>query len=767
MGALACAALALSARAAQDGEASRDDLFSRAVARLQEGDKAGAYAALEAFLEGAHTQPSRAADRIAFAEHQMATIELDRGQWQQAAARAERAAAASADASTGYRSLLHSVAAEAYVDAGLTDRAAPQVERALELARENLGDESPFVVVAYTDAHLQQASLYRATGRHTDVIDVLESLREAELPKAIRPETRGTIDARLGSAWSDLVGTAPGAESRARESLERVLANPRSHPMDRFTAVTRAAYLDLLVGRHDGAAERLSSLREWMEEAGAPDLRPVERAWLAALEGRLARAEGTDVPAALVRVERAFDLLLDQWRSTPARAGGTAFLRYGRVRFVLSELVDLKLETQGVEAALASIVRAQEVGVLFEAVGGRQTSFAEVRERLTDERTGCLVFLGGKDRSHVFAFDHRRAVHAPLPGRAALAEPIRSYQREGGAQQARALAATVFPRSIETLVEEWTSVRIVGREMLFGLALEALPVVDGEALGLARATSDLPSLPLGVALQERLSHAPDASGLCLVAVPLTSAYVEEVFGPQPDLGPAREAARKLARAFPGTRRDVLIGGRATLSRITDGRLRSAFALQFLTHGLGLPGLERRAALLVSPEEGNPDGVLTAEEVDALEAPPLVLLSVCRSRDGAVRLGDADATHLGGAFLKAGAAAVVLFHEEVLLSHATQLAEGLYRGLGEGLSLAEALRRARGELASKSEAPGSEAPGSEAQRAWASAVAFGLGELALARGDLRRSRPWRSGAVVVGLLFVALLVLGRLRRLARR
>ena len=99
-----------------------------------------------------------------------------------------------------------------------------------------------------------------------------------------------------------------------------------------------------------------------------------------------------------------------------------------------------------------------------------------------------------------------------------------------------------------------------------------------------------------------------------------------------------------------------------------------------------------------PEDGGTSGLTTCDDVERnLELSGLVVLSACGTALGPKRLGDDDLAHLGGAFLRAGAAAVVLSRSQVGYGPTLELMEGLHARLAAGDPPAEALRRARADL----------------------------------------------------------------------
>jgi hypothetical protein len=96
-------------------------------------------------------------------------------------------------------------------------------------------------------------------------------------------------------------------------------------------------------------------------------------------------------------------------------------------------------------------------------------------------------------------------------------------------------------------------------------------------------------------------------------------------------------------------------------------------------------------------DGSDDGLFRCEDVERGGAPRLVVLSSCRTASGPTRKGDPGSADMGGAWLAAGAQAVVLSHADLRFEEAARTSLVLHRALAEGGSPAEGLRAARAEL----------------------------------------------------------------------
>ena len=98
----------------------------------------------------------------------------------------------------------------------------------------------------------------------------------------------------------------------------------------------------------------------------------------------------------------------------------------------------------------------------------------------------------------------------------------------------------------------------------------------------------------------------------------------------------------------------------------------------------------RSAVLLSPGSEGEDGLLQAREIQALDLDgKIVVLSACQTAAGAAVDGEGMLS-LARAFFEAGARAVIGTRWPIRDADAAALFDTFYRGIGEGLSLSEAL-----------------------------------------------------------------------------
>ena len=177
----------------------------------------------------------------------------------------------------------------------------------------------------------------------------------------------------------------------------------------------------------------------------------------------------------------------------------------------------------------------------------------------------------------------------------------------------------------------------------------------------------------------------------------------------PALPPARSRLEPQLARLPGARKEIRAIApfvpRARLTMIQDAaatetRIRAAASgktvLHFATHAIVRDDEPLRSYLALAAEEnreGSADGVLSAEEIYALDLDAdLVVLSACRSAGGRVT-GDGIAT-FARAFIYAGAPSLVASLWDVADEPTNRLLPDFYRAWMGGASKARALRAAQ-------------------------------------------------------------------------
>jgi CHAT domain-containing protein len=183
----------------------------------------------------------------------------------------------------------------------------------------------------------------------------------------------------------------------------------------------------------------------------------------------------------------------------------------------------------------------------------------------------------------------------------------------------------------------------------------------------------------------------------------------------PSLPGAQEELAALGAAFPDDEPLILTGDAATEAAVRAAPLDQYRVLAFATHGLvsgQISGLSE-PALVMTPQAGangaENDGLLTASEIARLSlAADWIILSACNTAAGEGR-GAATYSGLARAFQLAGARSLLLSHWPVRDDAATRLSVATVTATGQGISRAEALRRAQLAMIADPEIPGGASP----------------------------------------------------------
>jgi len=607
----------------------------------------------------------------------------------------------------GLRGLVH-------LELGITDRAAYWFAKERALAEELQVDGLSLSVLIHS------AALVIANPSVSGAVEELEAALDAQLVKtgdrAARASLRSML-ARLKAyrALAEGADTVPIA-TELRLALEDP-ALPKEESVDARLYLARVL---IAHGELDQAYREVGRLRgehvvsDW---ADGTQIRTRESGLIAAVaveyELALRRRASHDT---LRTLEAAFDKMLEQWERTPLRAGGVGFLNSQERLTVLDVLIRAQLaETEGeagVRAALETLIRAQARGTLARELGATSCTVEEVRAELVGADSLVLIYLPTPLRSHLFALRADSLEYFELAGEHQIDEPRRAFQallQTPPADDANrlprlaglghTLSQLLLPERVQELHRMGRALTIIGAENLGWLPFEALPF-DSFPLWMQAPISYLPSLPIGMKLLERERAQPVTWGrdLLLIANPTIDSRVRDRWPElgQLDLDSVQLSA--LAGGFEPSRT-------ATLS--TDSATPEAFfeslaahpprMLHVFAHGVRDPERERSAGLVLA---GAPDdsGLLWPERIESRQMPPVVLLSACGAARGPKRFSDDGASHLGGAFLRAGSTAVVLSRADVDSRVARVLSEQFTRALSQGATASEALHAARMQIA---------------------------------------------------------------------
>jgi CHAT domain-containing protein len=298
--------------------------------------------------------------------------------------------------------------------------------------------------------------------------------------------------------------------------------------------------------------------------------------------------------------------------------------------------------------------------------------------------------------------DGAEALALPV-SRARLNSAIHGLNR--GARQARApeelrrasatLSDLLLPDTIRALLGE-RDVAFVPGPLLAGLPFSALSGRTGWLIE-ERAVSVAPSLALLLSRvrEDRAPAARQARGALIVADPTVH---QTLTGRYPSLPGARRELEALRSLYPEA--VVLEGGAADPGALLQGLSRPLEVLHFAGHAVSAQEAPEGSHLVLAPlageEAGGSDmGLLYAHDLarSGFAGPDLVVLTACSSvapRPGS--LGGFQGIALP--FLERGTAAVLGTLWEIEDDGASRVAARFHEGWVEGLSAAEALRRAQ-------------------------------------------------------------------------
>ena len=616
-----------------------------------------------------------------------------------------------------FRGYLDGLQGQIYLQLGLPDQAARWV--ASEQERVGALEPGPAAHRATVRSHLHRANLDLARDRWSRVVEQTEAWLGDVALYAQRSPWRASLLSIRGAALARL-----GERVRARAVLEEALERgPQA--LDKVATQIRLAR----VLRREGELARSSRLLE-EAEAELEAQRETSTAWstplietqLDAERARLALASGS--PVEVLREERAvlwqsIRTRIELWRSVPVRRGGLGFLQHGVRRdwFEAIGRLDQAVDpgSTGAEATLEALIELQASGSLLKGAGVAPTALAQVRGALLGEGRGLLVYFPAPEGSALVALTRDTAAWYGLESDRTLSGALEDYElaragalrqapnaAEGEQAAAQRLAALLIPPEVARQLVDWTGVTIVGADLLGNVSFEVLAPGASERLGLSIAIDYLPTLPVGpflVGRAERRSRPAGAADVLLFADPLPSAKITDRWPEAGSLELDESHCVRVLETYRDEHRRVVYGEAATPAALKEQLAEGPRVFQYLGHCVQDPSRERPALLVLSSDgssEAAP-GVVSCDTVEGLEGPALVVLTACRTTTGPARRGDEATGHLGGAWLAAGADAVLLSTRDLSRDDALALSRVFHERLAACDSPAEALRFAREEL----------------------------------------------------------------------
>lgn len=601
-------------------------------------------------------------------------------------------------------------------------------------------------------------------------------------------------DPARGSALLDegfaLARQAGDPWSRAHLWRERLNALWIAGPSERAIADS-LAILDALEALRDlpeVSASRPTLLSAWSEDP----------AWLsghlleAYASGRFPRALAQAFAVTERRRSRALIDALEAARATPDATGAAAALQTRRAELleriagVQRRLFEPGVAPQKREAGrrelerleteeAAARVRIARAAPAFAAMRRRDfATLGQVRRSLApDEALLSYQIASSKDWMGEFGGGAwliavtrggARAYRVPLD-RAALRPAVRLLEglilRRDGSEAAAAvrLHDALLAPALAGLPPEVRRLAIVPDDDLHRLPFGALrPSAAGQPLIERYEISQVPSATLWLRWRSQgpASPAERKPALVLADPTLPAAAAAFQLGPLPA---AKREGRAALRHLAGGRLrsgELRTGGDASeafLKSVEPGR----FGLvHFATHAVLDGGNPERSSVWLASGAETEDGLLQMREIADLRlGSPVLVLSSCRGASGTVLRGEGTMS-LARAFFQAGSPAVVASLWPLRDDDAAALFDRFYRRLGEGRSVAAALRAAQLDRLSE---------GAPAE-SWAGLVVLGDG----ARVPVPGGRGWlppRGALAGAVLLTLGGLLAARLRGVSQR
>lgn len=657
------------------------------------------------------------------------------------------------------------------LDLGLTDQARRWFEESERRFATLKG--SQYEAAAAINHEIRRANLRLAGNNVSQSTLVDREIAEflAANGEDLSPSQRASLILRRALAL-DLRARATGDENERAELFRRVADDPEANAIDRQSATTRLVQVAIESERWEEAQSRWHTLEA--ELLPHEDL-PLESAFALALGTQLARARAGATTGAerdalrtvlrerLERLEARAQVYFDG--ATAERSGGLGFLRFGRARTVVSEIIlaHLALDDDP-ESALERWIAIQAHGSLARRLGGDAVETSRLRGALEEDEV-VLAYLTASATSHLFAITRDEVRHHELAGRDTIEVARVSWvgellqppsgdasQRAERSKRLRERGADVRARVLPGAWSDWLAAHsrwtVTGLDLLGYVPFEALP--DGDTwLGLTTAIAYWPALPVGARLYDRAADRPlerpgDPGPLFLTA-PEHGAIAKASY---PHLRALDfEPAQLSAMLEPYPQADSWTGKSATWQRLRAEESRRPL-WQVMAHGVDDLDRERSTGFVLAPSDVD-DGLVWPENLDRLEFPALTILAACGTARGTERWGDPAITDASGSVFLGGGHTVILPYANLSLRATERLLAQFHPHLVDGATPAEALRIARRSL--------SEQEATSDPFYWALLHAHGLGHRPVYATETKTTPTAQHWAIAVGLLLIAIAV----------
>ena len=573
-------------------------------------------------------------------------------------------------------------------------------------------------LLAHNASILHRANLRLAIDQGAALDRLVEETQANEVVSTNSPALLNKLRLRQGIHRLGQERLGRQSQPSAKELLEGVLSSRHSVEIERTSARLRLAHLALIEERFDVAQSLLGDLEGI--------LTPLDRAYRASIEAAIARqTHSSSIDTAQMKLHEVWRDLRKDWESSPGSDQlGSGTLHYERVRFLLSEIIEVALlDRQGDEAGIAALeifLDFEELALLHRQLNANRAELSTVRRELMGPSGGIALFLPAPDRSHLVLIDRNHVSHHRLPPRdeieikrrelARVMSSPPSPERLGAIEQAAlTLGKALFPNGAQSLIDEWSNLSVVGLDLIGPTPLAELVLKSGKSLGDEHATALLPSLSVGLALAKRADqdHSTRRKAV-LISAPELDKETQERFPNAAPLPLQPKRARSVVSSYPHS--EVFTGPQATLQHALRACDAETVMLQFVAHGVrDQENLGRRSLLLAPSQlastdevtlEGTDLAIVDGELLGTISTPPFVLLTACGSGRGARRIGDPGSTDFTGPLLESGAIAVIVSEGDLPFRDTLKNSKKLHRWITEGIPPAEALRQLRAQATAR-------------------------------------------------------------------
>ena len=325
----------------------------------------------------------------------------------------------------------------------------------------------------------------------------------------------------------------------------------------------------------------------------------------------------------------------------------------------------------------------------------------------------------------------------------------RRTNRDVWAPAARRLGETLLGGALAPLPSTITRLILVTDGALHRMPFEVLALRTGPMLGERFDVSVTPSATLWQRMRE--SPAPSSAGVLVLADPDVRGSPDGEVRLSPLPGARREAGA-IARIMQLGPDQLRQGSAASERYVKQARLATFSVVHIAAHARADAVFPERSAVFLAPGGAGEDGWLQPGEIGELDLRGrLIVLSACDSAEGALLSGEGPMS-LARAFFSGGARGVVATRWPLRDDDAAIMMELFYEALGDGASVAAALRRAR-RVAIERGLPAA---------AWAGIVALGDGLQQPIVASHARGKRWSAtAAVTLAAMTLATIGLGAL------